>query len=243
MARIATWNLEANASDEAQRRQQAVLDAAAATVTVLTEVAAGWSSRLGTLVTSPWSEDHRRHWVAIAGTGVEEVSLGTEAHPFEVAARLEMDGQEVLLYSTVLPWSNAVSQVPELAADGETAAAMFERILNLQTDRIEQLRNDHPGAVVIWAGDFNQTLEGPNWGGSVAGRNLLQNALDRLGLQAWNRTLGHAIQGMCAIDLICGPPGLCTRTERFAPLVGTKELSDHAGYVVEIDLSREGSGD
>lgn len=44
---------------------------------------------------------------------------------------------------------------------------------------------------------------------------------------------------MCAIDFICGPPGLCTHVSRLDPAHEAGLLSDHAGYVAEIDIERE----
>lgn len=62
-----------------------------------------------------------------------------------------------------------------------------------------------PGHLVIWAGDFNQTLSGKNYGGSNVKRDALFDALDGVGLVAWNAAAASAHEGMHAIDLICGP--------------------------------------
>jgi hypothetical protein len=51
--------------------------------------------------------------------------------------------------------------------------------------------------------------------GSRRGRHLLDSTLGRLGVEAWNRHSAHARAGASAIDLV----------------------SDHAGYIVNVDIS------
>ena len=88
---------------------------------------------------------------------------------------------------------------------------------------IKELAPKESGKPVIWAGDFNQTLVGPLWGGSALRREKLQAALAELGLEAWNRCAPHALAEMFTIDLICGSAGIAVHV-----------LSDHAGYVVDL---------
>jgi endonuclease/exonuclease/phosphatase family metal-dependent hydrolase len=100
---------------------------------------------------------------------------------------------------------------------------------------LERLHRDQPGALIIWAGDFNQSLEAPNRTGTTAGRALLEQALERLSFTAWNRSASHALPELCAIDLICGPRDLkVTNIERIDPTIDGRRVSDHAGYVVEL---------
>ncbi len=51
---------------------------------------------------------------------------------------------------------------------------MFERFLMSQANDIRALQDNHPEAMIVWAGDFNQSLDGPNTGGSNRGRTLLR---------------------------------------------------------------------
>ncbi len=88
---------------------------------------------------------------------------------------------------------------------------------------------------MIWAGDFNQTVAGPLWGGSAERRTMLEGALRSLGLAAWNGSAAHATAGMCAVDLICGPADQRIVAQgRLAPCRGEVVMSDHAGYWVDI---------
>lgn len=100
---------------------------------------------------------------------------------------------------------------------------------------IGRLRSSAQVDLVIWAGDFNQTLEGPAWGGSLARRALLVDALAHLGLVAYNAGEAHAREGMNAVDLICGPPNRSAEhVARIPRHDGQRWLSDHAGYVVDL---------
>ena len=105
----------------------------------------------------------------------------------------------------MLPWRAAPRQALDLVEAGETADDMFQRVLLAQVGQIETLQQLSPGALVLWIGDFNQTLEGPNYGGSRASRQMLLDALSSLDMNAYNSASQHAAPGMCAIDLICGP--------------------------------------
>lgn len=107
--------------------------------------------------------------------------------------------------------------------------------LEQQVARIRELAPKESGKVVIWAGDFNQSLVGPLWGGSALRREKLQAALIELGLEAWNRCAPHALAEMFAIDLICGPGGIAVdRSETIANTLDGRVLSDHACYVVDL---------
>ena len=153
------------------------------------------------------------------------------------AAIVDLDDRTIVVYGSVLPWRSAPRHAPELSSPDETAAAMFERVLTAQVRDIRALQASHPDALLIWAGDFNQSLDGPNMVGSAAGRSLLSEALDRLGFAAWNQGEAHAVGGLLAIDLICGPRRcLVEKVDRFEPVRAGKRLSDHAGYVVDVEL-------
>ena len=92
-----------------------------------------------------------------------------------------------------------------------------------------------PQRIVIWAGDFNQSLSGPNLTGSTLGRRQLRAGLARLNLTAWNGGAPHAKAGMSAIDLICGPElSRAPRMELIPTHDEGRRLSDHVGYVVEL---------
>ena len=96
----------------------------------------------------------------------------------------------------------------------------------------EHARQQFPSDLLIWAGDFNQSLHGPNQIGSMLGRSMLLDALTSLGLTAWNASERHAAPGLRAIDLIC------SSSHRSARAVTVMEVppnvSDHFGYLVDL---------
>lgn len=174
-------------------------------------------------------------WIAIAGSSV--TPLGRETIPFEglaVAALAELDGIPTIVYGSVLPWRQIARQAPELAPD-ESYAEAFERILDEQVADLMRLRSRYPGHMLVWAGDFNQSLSGPNLTGSRAGREGVSSALERLDLVPWNANSPHSKSGMCTIDLICGPSlGRAPHTELIPTHMDGRRLSDHLGYLVEL---------
>jgi len=238
--RIATWNLERGGRRGAAfDRQRAVLDSISADITVLTEPPWQLSTTCKGLVAAP--RERQAHgepeaWVAIQGDGVEPVSPAARYGRLAVAARTTALREPVVVYGSVLPWLAAPRQAAELlATPSETYAEMFKRVLREQVADVRALQLRFPGELLVWAGDFNQTLAGANWGGSNRSRALLECSIETLGLDAWNQRERHALDGLCAIDLICGPndrtPIAVTRIE---PAADGPKLSDHAGYVVEV---------
>ena len=120
------------------------------------------------------------------------------------------------------------------ALAGESSEMMFTRMLADQEADVRALQSAFPAALVIWAGDFNQSFTGPNFGGSKRKRSLLVSVLERLEMSAWNANAPHAKEGMCAIDLICGPADLEVTVERVSTVHDHVVLSDHAGYVAAV---------
>jgi endonuclease/exonuclease/phosphatase family metal-dependent hydrolase len=239
--RIVTWNMQRGFHGRQQcvTEQQRLLDGCDADIVVLTEVPASMSKSKGGIVCS----DPRREagkagleaWVSIASMDCRAVGPEVPFERMAVAAEAVVDNEEFLVYGSVLPWSSAIHQASYLSLLGESPGGLFARLLREQVSDVVSLRESRPDHTLIWAGDFNQTLSGPNYGGSKKGRHLLAEALDELDLVAWNQELPHAKPPMHAIDLICGPRGRQPRrVHRFEPVLNDSVLSDHAGYVVEL---------
>ena len=100
------------------------------------------------------------------------------------AAQIEVGGELLIVYGTVLPWLRAPDQAPDLVLRKEPYNDMFRRILREQVENLKTLQRTHPESIIVWAGDFNQSLSGTNRGGSNSSRELLRNMLDDLGLVA-----------------------------------------------------------
>jgi hypothetical protein len=235
--RIATWNLERGTTAAIRQAQAAVLRDLAADVVVVTEPGPSYKSGPG-IVTSPPDRKGRNGtepWVAIVGPSVEPLALDIPFERMAVAATALVGAVPLLVYGSVLPWGSFDRDAPDLLLAGETAQDAFLRLLKEQTSDIAELRRRYPEHVAIWAADFNQTVAGPNYGGSKVKREALVRALDDLGLLAWNATAANAKDGMHAIDLICGPRDITmARQGRIDPVLGVVRMSDHAGYWVEF---------
>lgn len=229
--RIATWNLQRGGSARVLDGQRKVLEELDADVVVLTEPSNAYSH--GPVV-SPPIRSGDQCWVAIVGAEVRRADIEIPAERMAAAAMAPHQGRELAVYGSVLPWSSFRLQAPELARDGEDATAAFLRLLEEQAGDIRELMR-RTGSPVVWAGDFNQSLQGPNSGGADRRRVALASMLDELGLRAWNAAAQHYHLSACAIDLICGPRDMEPVAQgRIAPALGGVELSDHAGYWVDV---------
>ena len=174
--------------------------------------------------------------MAIAGPSVSP--LDDDPLPFErlaVAALAEPDGVPAVVYGSVLPWRQIVQQAPSLVRPYENYATAFQRILAEQVADLMRFRVRFPDRMIIWAGDFNQSLVGRNLTGSKSGREQLSSALKHLDLVAWNSNAPHSRTDMCAIDLVCGPDvDRIPRIELIPTHQEGRKLSDHMGYVVQL---------
>ena len=180
-------------------------------------------------------------WVAIVGAGITAVDLDIPFERMAVAARLVTAQRSMIFYGSVLPWNAIRSHAPELVHGGEAATAVFMRLLREQLQDIGDLRRRFEHDEIVWAGDFNQTVTGPNRSGSHAKRRALVDALKSARLEAWNGDAAHAKDGLCAVDLICGAPSeRPTRLGRIEPVRDRVVMSDHAGYWVDL-VSHGGS--
>jgi hypothetical protein len=230
--RIATWNLErGRPRKDAGQRQLDILRPLDPDVSVLTEPSPAVLALTDEAVVSDGPGDSSGSpWVAIWGSNLRKRAAGA----LWVAADVEISGQTVMVFGSVLPWLSAPSHVPELAGD-RSSEQFFVEELDQQVAKIKELAPKESGKPVIWAGDFNQTLVGPLWGGSALRRERLQAALAELGLEAWNRCAPHALAEMFTIDLICGPAGIAVQgSETIDNATDGRVLSDHAGYVVDL---------
>lgn len=234
--RIGTWNLECGGRTAAIReRQRARVRDIVADVMVYTEPGPELSVAAVGRLTSPADRplsNGAGAWVSISGDGVAPVGAALPYRRMAAVGRTRTPDGAVVVYGSVLPWLGIVRQAPDLVELGETYAEAFARVLVEQVADVRGLIKEFPNATVVWAGDFNQSLVGANYGGSTAGRTALRAAFAGLGFTAWNAGSPHAKAGMSAIDLVCGPVGAVGRgVERIAP----DGLSDHAGYIVTID--------
>lgn len=127
--------------------------------------------------------------------------------------------------SSILPWRATHSHGPWTGASHaeKTASAL------------DELRRNLPRADLVWGGDWNHALSGPEYAGSLQGRRHLVAALDTLGLRVPTALLAHRLEGLLSIDHIAVGPGQNVESAaRPVAAIEGWQLSDHDAYVVEL---------
>lgn len=238
LVRIGTWNVDRERVRGTADQRRGILDALDLDVAVITEPGPWWD-RPG-VVSSPERPAIRQglpcdSWVAVEATRCEPIDLEAGYGRMATAAQATVGGVSVVVYGSVLPWRGITEA--GLLRPGEAYQQAFARLLCEQEADIRSLQAAHPEALVVWAGDFNQELAPPHYVGSAANRELLEQSLRRLGMVAWNAGEPAAQEEIRTIDLICGPASCEIKSiERIPHTVEGRTLSDHSGYVVELEV-------
>jgi hypothetical protein len=238
--RIGTWNIERMGRGQKFAEQyKAKLESLNTDVLVVTEPGPGFHALFPEAVMSPENRPSRKPpeaWVAIVGKNLEAVMPDIPYTRLAVAARAEIEGQYVIVYGSVLPWNSAQHHAPDVYGNEKRPfMEIFEQALNEQVGDMEELRRRYPQDALIWAGDFNHTLEGRAL--SRGASELLLNAISGLGLKAVNADSSHRAAGMNSLDLICVDSSwTCLTVETEYPNVEGRPLSDHCWYVAEVNL-------
>ena len=209
--RIGTWNL----AGRWDSRHLHLLEAMDCDVLLLTEVSErlslpAYDLHLGRHLMAP-----RRRWAAIAS----RLPMSPKPDPHGASAMVELEGLRVC--SAVLPWRTCGSRAPWVGATTaeRTSAAVAEVEIS---------------APSVWGGDWNHALFGREWSGSLAGRQSLLAAVDRLELQVPTASLPHQIGALLSIDHIAVPESwVVSAAQRHRAFVGQTRISDHDAYVVE----------
>ena len=236
--RIGTWNIERMGRGQKFAEQyKAKLESLKADVVVVTEPGPGFHDLFPEAVMSPENRPSRKPpeaWVAIIGENLEAITPEIPYSRLAVAARTVIDGQSVIVYGSVLPWNSAQHHAPDVYGDEKRPfMEIFEKALNEQVGDIEELRRRYPQEALIWAGDFNHTLEGRAL--SRGASELLRDAISKLGLEAVNADSPHRAEGMNSLDLICVDSSwTCLEVEDEYPDVEGRPLSDHRWYVADL---------
>ena len=90
---------------------------------------------------------------------------------------------------------------------------------------------------LVWGGDWNHALHGPERAGSEAGRAALQLLVDELDLTVATAALSHRIPGLFSIDHIATPTSHPADTAlRVQAAQGERRLSDHDLYRIDLKL-------
>jgi len=212
--RIGTWNLDNRWS----RAHAALLLAHDCDVWLLTEVRHDVALNGYSRHVSEGAMARGQRWAGV----LARMPVTPQHDPHAASASAVVDG--VTYCSTILPWRGCG---PHPWGDGTTA----ERTATALTGLLASLPRDG----LVWGGDWNHGLVGPERAGSFAGRIHIERALDILGLQIPTRDLPHQRAGLATIDHIAVPKTATIVEAIRVPAQGPRGLlSDHDAYVVEI---------
>jgi hypothetical protein len=209
--RIGTWNL---AGRWGERHSKFLLDADC-DVWLLTEVhertaLEGFEQHLSV---GRMAADRR--WAGVCS----RFPLMPLPDPHAASAAARVDGMTYC--SSILPWRTCGGPPtwPGERHAGKTAAA------------VNRLLSSLPNETLVWGGDWNHALSGPEFAGSKAGREHITTAVERLGLKVPTAMLPHRLEGLLSIDHLAMA---ADRTVVVAERRPAEGLSDHDGYVVEL---------
>jgi hypothetical protein len=165
----------------------------------------------------------RKRWAAIASK--QKIIKIESPHAASVIA----ESAGTTYVASILPWSGSGGDPPWSGTDHPTR-------MNATLEALAPVLRGHPP--LVWGGDWNQSLTGPERAGSLAGRATLVALLDDLEMVVPTAVLSHHIAGLRSIDHVALRGGV-EQTKRVAALDETKRLSDHDLYqVVTSDSHR-----
>jgi hypothetical protein len=158
-----------------------------------------------------------KYWAAILS--IDKLTPLSDPHPASAAALIG----DVAYCSSILPWATCGAE-PAKPWRGST---LGEKTKNAIEPIKELLKNKKK----VWGGDWNQNLDG-GWEhvGSGAMRDVIESAVESLGLQVTTRKLPHRLQRSHTIDHIAIPADW---TLRQTIRVSAQGLSDHDLYWIE----------
>ena len=124
--------------------------------------------------------------------------------------------------SSILPWAGSGGEDPWNGVDHPARVVSTLKVLAPFLKDQKHL---------VWGGDWNHSLSGPERAGSRAGRLDLLALLDTLGLCVPTAGLSHHLAGLLSIDHVAVRGG-AEDAQRVVATNDGKRLSDHDFYVV-----------
>lgn len=134
----------------------------------------------------------------------------------------------LLWCSSVLPWAGCGGAFPWRGPDHGTRTRAT----------LDDLLAALPREGLVWGGDWNHSLSGPEHAGGKTGRAHLLSTIDALGLEPATRHLAHPAEGLLSIDHVALPRGTqVLSSEAVSAVDAGRRLSDHDAYVVAFEMS------
>ncbi len=113
--------------------------------------------------------------------------------------------------------------------------AMVDSNAQREAQRHLDALGDHIDAATVWGGDWNQALEGPEYVGTMDGREQILAFAHAARLSVPTRTLAHAKKGHRAIDHLAVPLAEdIDQAIRVPATASGRRLSDHDAYIVDL---------
>ena len=213
VVRIGTWNLEGKWSSD----HLALLAGENCDAWLLTEVRTDTSIPGMRAHATAELMGPRKTWAAVFSNADD---VAPQPDPHRATAMVDVDGCRLM--SSVLPWRSCGSSWP-----GSSLADKLEATLKQLRAYVDQ--------TTIWGGDWNQSLEGREYVGSLEGRNQIIDLVDVTGLSVPTRSLGSARPGQRSIDHVAIPLGWDVNgAYRISAEVNGRRLSDHDAFVVSV---------
>jgi hypothetical protein len=240
--RIATWNIaRLKMGTKQAAAYYEALDSFHADLLVVTEPGPGFFENHVDCVISPGQRlgaAGPESWVALLGNSIQAHRIELPYNRLAAAGWAEIEGRNVALYGSVLPWNHfALRQAPDVyGTETRTFEEIFDQAIDEQVNDVLALQSEFGPENVIWAGDFNHPLTGSLHGYRRHARDAISASLDRLGMKAFNADAPNAHEVANAIDLICGPVTCVAEVVQcLYPRPNGKPMSDHRGYCVSVD--------
>jgi hypothetical protein len=215
--RIGTWNMEGRGGPG----QTAFLLEQKCDVLLLTEVKEGWLLPGYNLTPGEADMAPSKRWAAVASK--ESLVPCQPPHPASAAA--VVGGTTYV--SSILPWAGSGGNDPWQGEDHPARVASTLQAL------APFLREQ---ADLVWGGDWNHSLAGPERAGSDVGRADLLSLVEELGLDVPTADLPHRRAGLLSIDHVALRRG-SEEARRVVAYWDGERLSDHDFYVVVAEDS------
>lgn len=185
-------------------------------VLLLTEVKEGWSIPGYDLATGAAEMTPGKRWAGIASK--QPLVPREPGHPASAAA--VVGGTTYV--SSILPWAGSGGKDPWQGEDHPARVAntlqALAPFLRAQTD-------------LVWGGDWNHSLAGPERAGSDVGRADLLSLVEELTLDVPTAVLSHRRAGLLSIDHVALRGG-SEEARRVVAYGNGERLSDHDFYFV-----------
>lgn len=196
--------------------QTAFLLAQDCDVLLLTEVKEGWSLPGYRLTAGKAEMAKGKRWAVVASKA--PLAQQQPGHPASAAA--VVGGTTYV--SSILPWAGSGGKDPW---HGENHAARMASTLKALAPFLREQ------ADLVWGGDWNQSLAGPERAGSDLGRADLLALVEELKLHVPTADLPHRRAGLLSIDHVALRGG-SEVARRIVAYRDGERLSDHDFYVV-----------